>query len=68
MRFIVIMALCVGITHANNVMDENLSDRCEKAIEKSIQIHWDFVNGKVDITKDYNERIKAEKICGFKLE
>ena len=68
MRFAVIMILCVDITHANNVMDENLSVSCEKAIEKATKIHWDFANDKAGITKDYNARIKAEKICGFKLE
>jgi len=67
MKYLLLIALCVGISVADENKSQNISDPCDKAIEKATKVHWDYVNGKTTITHSYNERIKAEKICGFKL-
>ena len=38
--------------------------KCDEALEKATEIHWLYVNGKIDIHVDYNEYEKAKQICG----
>ena len=62
------MKLLLLIVAISLSFGENLSTRCEEAIDYATKIHMKYVDGNATITESYNATKKAEKICDFKLK
>ena len=56
MKYVVIVSILMTSSYS-------LTKKCEKAIVKATEIHMQYVNGKIKISKSYNATKKMKKVC-----